>query len=82
MPGFSKKEQARLSLLALAQRGNLNKLQGQLKNAEDCALAMSLRLAILFYRNRCDSDLPTLRGRFSDTRFSLSIDKDWLKQSP
>jgi len=82
MPGFSKKEQARLSLLALAQRGNLNKLQGQLKNTEDCALAMSLRLAILFYRNRCDSDLPTLRGRFSDTRFSLSIDKDWLKQSP
>ncbi len=28
MPGFSKKEQARLSMLALAQRGNLGRLQG------------------------------------------------------
>ncbi|MDO8465701.1 MAG: exopolyphosphatase [Gallionella sp.] len=82
MPGFSKKDQARLSLLALAQRGNLNKLQGQLKNAEDCALAMSLRLAVLFCRNRSDSDLPSLRGRFDDTRFQLSIGTDWLAQNP
>ena len=44
MPGFSRKEQSRLSLLALAQRGKLNKLQGQLGNAEDQILAMSLRL--------------------------------------
>ncbi|MDD2915510.1 MAG: Ppx/GppA phosphatase family protein [Gallionella sp.] len=82
MPGFSKKEQARLSLLALAQRGNLNKLQGQLKNAEDCALAMSLRLAVLFYRNRSDSDLPVLRGRFDENKFRLSIGADWLAQNP
>ncbi len=82
MPGFSKKEQARLSLLALAQRGNLNKLQEQLRNMEDCALAMSLRLAVLFCRSRCDSDPPALRGRFNDTGFNLSIDSDWLAQNP
>ena len=82
MPGFSKKEQARLSLLTLAQRGSLNKLQGQLKNAEDYVLAMSLRLAVLFYRNRSDGSLPALHGRFSGTKFHLSIDQDWLAQNP
>lgn len=82
MPGFSRTEQTRLSLLALAQRGNLGKLQGQLKSAEDCAMAMSLRLAVLFYRNRTDSRLPVLKGRFSGTKFHLSIDADWLAQNP
>ena len=82
MPGFSKKEQVRLSLLALAQRGNLDKLQGQLKNTEDCVLAMSLRLAVLFYRNRSDNGLPALHGRFSGTKFHLSIDTGWLAQNP
>ncbi|MHB1236562.1 MAG: Ppx/GppA phosphatase family protein, partial [Gallionella sp.] len=82
MPGFSKKEQARLSMLTLAQRGNLGKLQEQLKNPEDQILAMSLRLAVLFYRNRSDSSLPALGGRFSGTKFHLAIDPDWLAQNP
>jgi exopolyphosphatase/guanosine-5'-triphosphate,3'-diphosphate pyrophosphatase len=82
MPGFSKKEQARLSLLTLAQRGNLNKLQGKLQNTEDYVLAISLRLAVLFYRNRSDSGLPELLGHFSGTKFHLSIDPDWLAQNP
>jgi exopolyphosphatase/guanosine-5'-triphosphate,3'-diphosphate pyrophosphatase len=82
MPGFSKKEQARLSLLTLAQRGNLAKLQGQLKNTEDFILAMSLRLAVLFYRNRSDGSLTALHGRFSGTKFHFSIDHDWLAQNP
>ncbi len=82
MPGFSKKEQGRLSMLTLAQRGNLSKLQGQLKNAEDSVLAMSLRLAVLFYRNRSDSGLPALHGRFSGTKFHLSIDQNWLAENP
>ena len=82
MPGFSKKEQARLSLLTLAQRGSLSKLQGQLKNSDEIILAMSLRLAVLFYRNRSDGNLPTLHGHFSGTKFHLAIDPDWLAQNP
>lgn len=82
MPGYSKKEQTRLSMLTLAQRGSLNKLQGQLKNTGDFILAMSLRLAVLFYRNRSDSGLPALHGRFSGTKFYLAIDPDWLAQNP
>jgi exopolyphosphatase/guanosine-5'-triphosphate,3'-diphosphate pyrophosphatase len=82
MPGFSSKEQARMSLLALAQRGNLGKLQGRLQDTEDCVLAMSLRLAVLFYRSRSDCSLDGLRGRFSGTKFYLSLDPDWLTQNP
>jgi exopolyphosphatase / guanosine-5'-triphosphate,3'-diphosphate pyrophosphatase len=82
MPGFSKKEQARLSLLTLSQRGNLGKLQGQLKKSDDHMLAMSLRLAVLFYRNRSDVGLPALHNRSSGTKFHLSIDPDWLAQNP
>ncbi|HET7832274.1 MAG TPA: Ppx/GppA phosphatase family protein [Gallionella sp.] len=82
MPGFSKKEQARMSLLTLAQRGKLEKLQGQLQEGNDIVLAMSLRLAILFYRSRSDCSLDGLGGRFSGTKFYLSITPDWLAQNP
>jgi len=37
---------------------------------------MSLRLAVLFYRNRSDIALPDLHGRFSGTKFHLSIDPE------
>ena len=82
MPGFSKKEQARLSLLTLAHRGNLGKLQGQMKRTDDFILAMSLRLAVLFYRNRSDIGLPDFHCRFSGTKFHLAIDPEWLAQNP
>lgn len=81
MPGFSRKEQTRLSLLSLAQRGSLEKLQGQLNNAEDYALAFCLRLAVLFYRNRSDVLLPILRGQLSSNRFCLTIDAGWLSRN-
>lgn len=82
MPGFSKKEQARLSALALAQRGNLEKMRGLLSETEDLVLAMSLRLAVLFRRNRADAPLPEIKGRFSGTKFHLAIASDWLAQNP
>ncbi len=82
MPGFSKKEQARLSLLALAHRGSLKKLQGLLTDEEDCVLAMSLRLAALFYRNRTDVILPAMQASFIGRKYSLILDAGWVEQSP
>lgn len=85
MPGFSKKEQDRLSLLALAQRGNLDKMRGQLFTTfttEDISLVMALRLAIVFYRNRGDVRLPVMQGRFSGTKFHLSLEPGWLGRNP
>ena len=82
MPGYSKKEQARLSLLALAHRGKLDKVRGQVGTLEDIALIMALRLSALFYRNRSDAELPVMQGHFSGTKFHLILAPGWLAQNP
>lgn len=82
MPGFSKKEQYRLSLLTFAQRGGLEKLGGQLHAMQDLAHVMALRLAILFYRNRSDVVLPKIHGHFSGIKFHLRLAGGWLMQNP
>jgi exopolyphosphatase/guanosine-5'-triphosphate,3'-diphosphate pyrophosphatase len=85
MPGFSKKEQERLSVLTLAQRGNLDKMRNQLFSTltiEDISLAMALRLATVFYRNRTDVQLPVMKGHFSGTKFSLALQPGWRALNP
>jgi exopolyphosphatase/guanosine-5'-triphosphate,3'-diphosphate pyrophosphatase len=82
MPGFSKTEQNYLSLLALAHRGNMEKLRGKLDTPEKMAQVMALRLAALIYRNRGDVELPRMQGRFSGTKFHLVIAPGWLEQNP
>ncbi len=82
MPGFSKKEQARLSLLALAQRGSLDKEAFADMAVQDTAMVMSLRLATLFCRNRSDMEPPKLQVRFSGTKFHLVMPAGWLARNP
>ncbi|MBI5658732.1 MAG: exopolyphosphatase [Nitrosomonadales bacterium] len=82
MPGFSKKEQERLSLLALAHRGSLDKMRGLLHSPQDISLAMALRLAALFYRNRSNIAPPAMQARFSGAKFQLALDPGWLAQNP
>ncbi len=82
MPGFSKKEQAHLSLLAMAHRGSLEKVRGLLSTPEQFAEVMALRLAVLIYRNRSDVELPGIQGRFSGTKFHLILAQGWLEQNP
>jgi len=82
MPGFSRKAQQRLSLLALSHRGKLEKVRDQLTEWQVTAKVMALRLAALFYRNRSDIVLPELKGRFSGTKFNLELSNDWLVQNP
>lgn len=82
MPGFSKTEQNYLSLLALAHRGNMEKLRGKLDTAEKLAQVMALRLAALIYRNRGDVDLPAMQGHFNGSKFRLALAPGWLVQNP
>jgi len=82
MPGFSKKEQSQLSLLALAHRGGLEKMRGLLNTPEVLAQAMALRLAALMYRNRSDAELPAMQGHFSGAKFHLFLTPGWLAQNP
>ena len=82
MPGFSKKEQALLSRLVLAQRGSLNKATQQLPDSESRAQILALRLAVLFYRSRIDFKLPEVNLGWHDSGFELAINNDWLSQNP
>jgi exopolyphosphatase/guanosine-5'-triphosphate,3'-diphosphate pyrophosphatase len=82
MPGFSRMEQGRLSLLVLAHRGNMEKMKGQITNSLDLAMVMALRLAVLFHRSRSDVRLPPIEAHYDGKRFQLSLDPEWLADSP
>jgi exopolyphosphatase/guanosine-5'-triphosphate,3'-diphosphate pyrophosphatase len=82
MPGFSKKEQAQLARLVLAQRGSLSKAAQLLPDNEAWAQILALRLAVLFYRSRMDFELPEIKLRWQDSGFELTLSKDWLTRNP
>jgi exopolyphosphatase/guanosine-5'-triphosphate,3'-diphosphate pyrophosphatase len=82
MPGFSKKEQAQLARLVLAQRGSLNKAAQLLPDNEAWAQILALRLAALFYRSRTDIELPEIRLGWHGSGFELDMSKNWLARNP
>jgi exopolyphosphatase/guanosine-5'-triphosphate,3'-diphosphate pyrophosphatase len=82
MPGFSKMEQAHLSLLVLAHRGTMEKMKGQITNTLDLAMVMALRLAVLLHRSRTDVALPPIEAHYRKGIFHLRLDAGWLHASP
>lgn len=82
MPGFSKKEQAQLSRLVLAQRGSLSKSVPTTPDPEALAQILALRLAVLFYRSRMDFELPEIRLEWDGSSFTLIMSRDWLTRNP
>lgn len=82
MPGFSKKDQARLAMLVLAHRGKLEKL-GQLQKSDSCwRLILCLRLAVLLNRARDDRQPPEWRLSLVDGTYRLELPDDWLAGNP
>ena len=82
MPGFSRREQDRLSLLALAHRGTPVKVRDSVTERLDFALIFSLRLAVVFHRSRSDIGLPRLEVSLGDKTFELRIERAWLDRNP
>ena len=82
MPGFSSREQARLSVLALAHRGAAVKAREFVTELLDFALIFSLRLAVVFHRSRGDIKLPSLEVSLRDKAFELRIERSWLDCNP
>jgi exopolyphosphatase/guanosine-5'-triphosphate,3'-diphosphate pyrophosphatase len=81
MPGFSAGEQSRLSLLVLACRGGLDKVQSVLGDADTRAQVLALRLAVLLHHARRPIDMPRIRLEVgSAIHFGLS--KRWLAAHP
>ena len=80
MPGFSKREQAALATLALAQRGKLAKVAGDLpRETSFAAKVMCLRLAVLLSRSRRNVDTKRFGLAKVNNDFRLSVDAAWLE---
>jgi exopolyphosphatase/guanosine-5'-triphosphate,3'-diphosphate pyrophosphatase len=73
MPGFSKRDQARLALLVLGQRGKLQKLASMPAGDPNWRLVFCLRLAVLLHRARDDQPLPNCRSGKSAVGFQLDL---------
>lgn len=82
MPGFSKKDQARLAMLVLGHRGKLEKLGVMPASDSAWNLIFCLRLAVLLHRTRDDRALPAWRARLNGSGFLLELPGDWLAENP
>lgn len=86
MPGFSRSEQARLALLARAQRGALAKLPEFAADAalsdNDRLLVWVLRQAVILCRSRAEPHLPDVKAEASSKRYRLTLPEGWLGDRP
>jgi exopolyphosphatase/guanosine-5'-triphosphate,3'-diphosphate pyrophosphatase len=82
MPGFSKKDQERLALLVLGQRGKLEKIPLTPAGDPVWRLVFCLRLAALLHRSRDEQLLPVFFVKQSSTGFQLELPADLLVANP
>lgn len=82
MPGFSRRDQARLSRLVLGHRGKLERLQGAMQETEEWLLVFCLRIAALLHRSRNDDQQPVVEASRSGRGFQLVFDPGWRDESP
>jgi exopolyphosphatase/guanosine-5'-triphosphate,3'-diphosphate pyrophosphatase len=82
MPGFSRQEQGWLSNLVLAQRGKLPKMRAAFEDDPRlAAMALCLRLAVIFHRSRRTLALPRrLHLERKAKGFRLEISHEWLEK--
>lgn len=82
MPGFSKKDQARLAMLVLGHRGKLEKLGAIPFNDSAWNLVFCLRLAVLLHRTRDDRVIPSWRVSHNGNGFVVELPAAWLQANP
>ncbi len=82
MPGFSRKDQARLAMLVLGHRGKLEKLGNVAALDTAWTLIFCLRLAVLLHRTRDDRALPAWRVSLSGSGYQLELPSEWLAKNP
>lgn len=82
MPGFSRRDQARLSRLVLAHRGKLERAQPLRGEAPEWTLIFCLRIAVLLHRSRDDQPLPRRAAGFTRNGFQLRLGAEGLNVLP
>jgi exopolyphosphatase/guanosine-5'-triphosphate,3'-diphosphate pyrophosphatase len=82
MPGFSRQEQGWLSNLVLAQRGKLAKMRAAFEDDPRlAAMALCLRLAVIFHRSRRALTLPRrLQLERKARGYRLEVSHEWLEK--
>jgi exopolyphosphatase/guanosine-5'-triphosphate,3'-diphosphate pyrophosphatase len=79
MPGFSKREQAALAQLVMAQRGKLAKVAAELlRDRVFSAMVLCLRFAVLLSRSRRNIDARLFQLSRLDSGFHLAAEPAWL----
>lgn len=81
LPGFTRREQQAMSLLILAQKGNLRKISETLADPDFCKAILALRLAVMFMYSRIDVRLDSLRVRMKN-RIELDIARTLMTDHP
>jgi exopolyphosphatase / guanosine-5'-triphosphate,3'-diphosphate pyrophosphatase len=82
MPGFSKKDQERLALIILGQRGKLEKLSALPQSDATWHLVFCVRLAAMLHRSRDDQVLPEVCIKHGTNGYQLEIPANWLEANP
>jgi len=81
MPGFSRRDQARMAMLVRASRGGLGNLPLRLDDA-DWPLILCLRLAVTFNIGRNDVAPPPMRLACVDGVCELRLPAAWQEANP
>ncbi len=82
MPGFSRRDQGRLSRLVLAHRGKLERAQPLRGEAPEWTLIFCLRIAVLLHRSRDDQPPPPCVAGFTRNGFLLRLGAAYRNELP
>ena len=82
MPGFSRRDQARLSGIVLAHRGRLARVQPNVREPRDWLPIFAIRIAALLHRARDDAPEAPIVAFVTPKGFHLHVDAAWLSASP
>lgn len=82
MPGFSKVDQATVSMLVLAHTGKLGKVQNMVKSDEQWIAILALRLAALLCRRREEVEAIALAVSVKGDSIVTRVSRDWLARHP
>jgi exopolyphosphatase/guanosine-5'-triphosphate,3'-diphosphate pyrophosphatase len=81
MPGFSRRDQARMATLVRASRGGLDKLRLAFDDP-NWPLILCLRLAVLFNTSRSDQTIEPIGLECLEGACVLTLPANWLQNNP
>jgi exopolyphosphatase/guanosine-5'-triphosphate,3'-diphosphate pyrophosphatase len=82
MPGFSRRDQARLARVVLGHRGKLERVTPAPHDSADWLMIFALRTAALLHRARDDLLEAPVEAGLTPRGFQLAVADDWLESVP